>query len=72
MHTITPALLKLLRNSYGMTQADVAKLLRIGQSYYAQMETGAKPILPKYNRELNGHFSDQTITLCKQIVNGGK
>jgi transcriptional regulator with XRE-family HTH domain len=72
VHTITPALLKLLRNSSSMTQADMAKLLRIGQSYYAQMENGDKPILPKYNREINEIFSDLTITLCKQIINGGK
>lgn len=72
MHTITPALLKLLRNSSRMTQTDMAKLLHIKQPYLAEMENGVKPILPKYNREINEMFSDETITLCKQIIDGGK
>jgi transcriptional regulator with XRE-family HTH domain len=71
MYTITPALLKLLRNSQGMTQADMAKLLRMSQPYYAQLESGFKPLLRKHNREIGEMFSEETITLCKQIINGG-
>jgi predicted transcriptional regulator len=70
MHTITPALLKLLRNTQGMSQHDVAKLLRISQPYYCQLESGWKPILAKHNRKICEMFSEQTITLCKQITNG--
>jgi transcriptional regulator with XRE-family HTH domain len=70
MHTITPELLKLLRNSQGMSQNDMAKLLRISQPYYCQFESGDKPILAKHNREICDLFSEETITLCKQIING--